>query len=137
VPRELQANQIKIYSHNGAFAAQRGQVPADAAAQVGHQGARRVARGAVGGGDLRRGLLQPVPGEQHRVRPAELGPGRGPQRLLGERRGDQAGRVAAAQGPGQLQRAVRADLLAGQPVEQLASGDNSPRVKPDHLRKRR
>ena len=98
---------------------QGGQVPADAAAQIGHDPGPGVAGGAVPGGELGGRLLEPGPGKEHLVGAAELGPGRDPQRLLSQRRGHQVRRIPAPQRLGQGERPLRAHILARQELHQL------------------
>jgi hypothetical protein len=127
VPGELQGFRIKIHSDNATALAQRRKVPADAAAQVGQERCRGITRGAVGCRGFGGRLLQPITGEQHLLRAAELGAGGVAQRLLGECRGDQARRVTFAQRLGKFQRPVRSDLLAREPVQQLAAASGQQR----------
>src|SRR5258708_5961422 len=75
---------------------------------------RRVPRG-----QLRRRLLEPGPGKQHLVGPAELGPARDPQRLLGERGSDKIDWILGPERRRQRERGLRAHVHPGQPPEQL------------------
>ncbi len=139
VQRELQAGQVGIDADDDAVATrprapagwkagpasqrgQRGQVPPDAAAQVSDQARAGEPGSRMPCSQLRGGLLEACPGEQHPVGPAELRPSRRPQRLLGQRGRDQLGWILLAQGRGQGQHPILADVLHGEPVEQLPAG---------------
>ena len=82
------------------------------------------------GDQLAGGLFQPVPREEHLHGPAELGPGRDAQLVLGQRGGDEFGRVVRAQLGAQPQRVVRGQRLLPQPAQQLGARPGQQRGEP-------